>query len=78
MTCGDIYTLESPGTCGDIWAFPSQLHPTPPDGGGGGGVRPGLRPFVHPRQQPTKKVAAKKKKRVYDTEEDILAVLGLL
>jgi hypothetical protein len=41
MTCGDVYTLAAPPVCGDVWAFPSQVHPTPPSGGGGIGGRPG-------------------------------------
>jgi hypothetical protein len=68
MTCGDVYTLAAPLGCGNVWAFPSQVHPSNPNSGGGG-VRPGLRPYIHHEE---------KRRRHLDTEEDILAVLGLL
>lgn len=72
MTC-DVYVLEN--TCTDLWVYPPQVHPPTPDTGGGGGVRPGLKPFVPPRET---KAVTRKKKRHHDTDEDILAVLGLL
>lgn len=70
--CTDVYVR--PQECDAIWIYPSQIHPgTPPTpGGGGGGVRPGLKPYIHRDHTP------RKKKRHFDTDEDILAALGLL
>lgn len=34
-TCFDIYTLAGDG-CAVIWTYPSQVHPQPSGGGGGG------------------------------------------
>lgn len=64
MTCTDVYVLEQ-DTCvtGDMWIYPSQVHPIPPPvptGTGGGG--------------PTGEVIWRTPYR--DTEEDILAALG--
>lgn len=68
--CTDVYVR--PQTCDLISIFPSQVHPfVPPVDGGGGGVHPGLRPYIHPEYRP------EKKKKHYDTDEDILAALGL-
>lgn len=61
--CFDIYTM--PSGCGVIQTYPSAPHP-PSDMGAGGSRR-------HVRAEPRRK-----KKRHVDTDEDILAVLGLL
>lgn len=62
--CSDIYVM--PSGCSIIQTYPSVVHPPTPGDGGGGGQKK----FWHPPER--------KKKRHIDTEEDILAVLGLL
>lgn len=65
--CTDVYVR--PQSCGLISIFPSQVHPGGTPSTGGGGVRPGLKPFVQPTYR--------EKKKYYDTDEDVLAALGL-
>lgn len=40
MTCFDVYTLSAPAGCGNLWVYPSQVHPTPPPSGHGWGISP--------------------------------------
>lgn len=67
MSCFDVYVL--PSGCNIIQTYPSDRHPNPGNTGGGG-VRPGLKPWINPREPDRKRVHI-------DTDEDILAALGL-
>lgn len=62
--CGNIYTLPAPPGCGNIWAFPSQIHP------GGGGLPSG------PQIGHTRHIVRPLERWVDD--EDALIALALL